>query len=47
MSENCAMRVAEMDAGCPVCRDMFTMVMGIFSLETVLIGYTYTRLTAS
>jgi len=28
--ENCAMRVAEMDAGCPVCRDMMTMVMRIF-----------------
>ena len=45
--ENCAMRVAEMGAGCPVCRDMITMVMRISSLETVLIGYTYTRLTAS
>ena len=28
--ENCAMRVAEMDAGCPVCRGMITMVMRIF-----------------
>jgi len=28
--ENCAMRVAEMDAGCSVCRGMITMVMRIF-----------------
>jgi len=28
--ENCAMRVAEMDAGCLVCRGMIMMVMRIF-----------------
>jgi len=28
--EHCAMRVAEMDAGCPVCRGMITLAMRIF-----------------
>ena len=28
--ESCALRVAELDAGCPVCRAQITMVMRLF-----------------